>query len=174
VGCIIGAVFQHEGEAINHMATPKLTPEIINAAIDGFEAQKTHIDSQIQALRQMLEGGPAETTATREAPTRKRKKFSAAARRKMALAQKARWAKIKGESEPPAPAATHAPTKAKRILSKAGRAAIVAATKKRWALKRAADAAKAKQSAVKRVAKKATGRKTATPSTPAVAQAGGQ
>jgi hypothetical protein len=55
----------------------------------------------------------------------------------MALAQKQRWAKIKGESEKPAPALAPAP-KAKRKLSAAGRAAIVAATKKRWAAVKAA------------------------------------
>ena len=47
----------------------------------------------------------------------------------MALGQKARWAKIKGESVPSEPVATPKP---KRKLSKAGRAAIVAATKMRW------------------------------------------
>ena len=114
------------------MPIQKLTPEIINAAIVGFEQQKRQIDTKIGELRSMLPGGPAEA-ATPNAPARKRKNFSAAARRKMALAQKARWPKIKGESEPTAPA-----PKVKRKLSKAGRSAIVAATKKRWAAVRAA------------------------------------
>ena len=35
----------------------KLTPEILNAAIAGFEAQKNHIDSQIAEVRSMLDGG---------------------------------------------------------------------------------------------------------------------
>ena len=104
----------------------RLTHEIITAAIDGFEAQKTRIDGQIAELRAMLSGGSAETAATPEAPTRKRKKFSAAARRRMKEAQQRRWAKIRGESEPPAPAAKAEPPKPKRKLSKAGRAAIVA------------------------------------------------
>jgi peptidoglycan hydrolase CwlO-like protein len=104
------------------MPTPKLTAEIITAAIEGFESQKRHIDAKIAELRALLPGGTAHTAATPEAPTRKRKKFSAASRRKMAMAQKARWAKLKGESEEPAPAAA---PKAKRKLSKAGKAAIV-------------------------------------------------
>jgi hypothetical protein len=58
----------------------------------------------------------------------------------MAQVQKARWAKIRGESEPPAP--KEAP-KPKGRISKEGLARIVAATKKRGALKRA-EAAKAK------------------------------
>ena len=61
------------------MPTQKLTPEIINAAIQGFEFQKTSIDGKIAELRAMLTGGPAEPAATPEALTRKRKKFSAAA-----------------------------------------------------------------------------------------------
>ena len=119
------------------MPTPKLTNEIIIAAITGFESQKTKIDAQIAELRAMLSGGPTETAATPEAPTGKRKKFSAAARKRMKEAQQRRWAKIRGKSEPPAPATQEAP-KAKRKLSKAGRANIVAALKKRWAAKKAA------------------------------------
>ena len=114
------------------MPTQKLTPEIITAAVLGFEQQKTHIDAKIAELRALLPGGSAETAATLEVPIRKRKKFSAASRRKMAMAQKARWAKLRGESEPPEP-----PAKPKRQLSKAGRANIVAALKKRWAAKNA-------------------------------------
>ena len=42
------------------MPTPRLTPEIIHAAIDGFEAQKLRIDAQIADLRAMLPGGTTE------------------------------------------------------------------------------------------------------------------
>jgi hypothetical protein len=115
---------------------PKLSSEIITAAIEGFEAQKRHIDSQIAELRAILPGGSAETTATPEAAPTKRK-ISAAARRRMALGQKARWATLRGESEPLVPT-TPEPPKPKRKLSKAGRANIVAALKKRWAAKKAA------------------------------------
>jgi hypothetical protein len=108
---------------------PKLTPEIITAAIDGFEAQKARIDAQIAELRSFLAGDVAEEVATApEAPAGKRKKFSAASRRKMAMAQKARWAKIKGESEPTAPA-----PRVKRKMSAAGKKAIAEAQRKRWA-----------------------------------------
>lgn len=120
----------------------KLAPEILAAAIEGFEAQKKNIDAQIAELRQTLSGGSAETPATPEAPARKRKGFSAAVRRKMALAQKARWAKIRGESEPSAPATTKAEKapKPKRRISAEGMKKIIAATKKRWRLAKAAQA----------------------------------
>jgi hypothetical protein len=133
------------------MPIGRLTPELIAAAIEGYEAQKTRIDGTIAELRALLPGGRTEVAAMPEAPTRKRK-VSAAARRKMALAQKARWAKVRGESEP---APEKAP-KAKRKMSKEGLARIVAATKKRWAAMRAA---KAQQE--KAAAKKAATRKTA-------------
>src|SRR6478672_13062859 len=103
------------------MPTPKLTLEIINAAIEGFEAQKVRLDTQIADLRQMLEGGSPEAAATKEAGPGKRK-VSAAARRRMALGQKKRWAAIKGTTESPSHATTLEPSK-KRKLSAAGRAA---------------------------------------------------
>jgi hypothetical protein len=119
----------------------KFTSQIISAAIAGFEQQKIEIDQQINELRAMLSGGSVEIATTPEAAPGKRKKFSAAARRKMALAQKARWAKIKGEAEPPAPATA---PRAKRKLSAAARAILAANLKKA----RAAKAAKANGAAV--------------------------
>src|SRR5260370_16983510 len=98
------------------MPTHNLTPEIINAAILGFEAQKTRIDDQIAELRAMLSGGPAESPTPPEAPTLKRRKFSAAARRRMKEAQQRRWAKIRGESEPVFPPITPGPSKQQRTL----------------------------------------------------------
>jgi hypothetical protein len=126
---------------------PKLTPEVITAAIDGFEAQKTRIDARIAELRAMLAGGSTETAASTPGAVPKKRHISAAARRRMALGQKARWAKVKGESVPPGPVAASAPPKPKRTLSKAGRAAIVAALKKRWAAKKAAAKKAAKRTA---------------------------
>src|ERR1039457_137833 len=116
------------------MATHELTPEIITAAIVGFEQQKLRIDAQIAELRQMLGGGPPATAATPEVPKGKRRKMSAAARKRIGDAQRKRWADSKKESTPPSPVAP----KTKRRLSAAGKAAIVAALKKRWAAKRAA------------------------------------
>jgi hypothetical protein len=71
----------------------KLSHEIITAAIAGFEAQKERINSKIAELRNMLHQRDGHTAA--EAPKPKRK-ISAASRRRMALAQKKRWAAIKG------------------------------------------------------------------------------
>jgi len=68
----------------------KLKEELIQAAIDGFTAQKLRIDAQIAELRAMLTGSSNGTAATPEATPRKRRKMSAGARRRIALAQKAR------------------------------------------------------------------------------------
>jgi hypothetical protein len=125
----------------------KLSPEIIAAAIEGFEIQKLRLDSQISELRAMLNG--AQPQAAAEIQKSPRRKMSAAGRKRIAEAQRKRWAAVKGVSEP----ATSQPRKRKRGLSAAGRAAIVAATKKRWALKRAA-AGKPQPVAAKKAARK--------------------
>ena len=85
----------------------------------------------------MLTGTPTDPAATPEAPKGKRRKMSAAARKRIGDAQRKRWAESKKESAPSSPVAPEAP-KPKRKLSAAGKAAIVAALKKRWAAKRAA------------------------------------
>src|SRR5437773_5995596 len=107
----------------------KLTADILAAAIIGFEAHKVAIDGKIAEIRLMLDGGKSEPASSPEF-RKPRKKRSAAARRKMALAQKARWAKIKQASAPqPASPATKKP---KRTMSASARKRIAAAQKKRW------------------------------------------
>jgi hypothetical protein len=137
------------------MPTHKLTPEIINAAVLGFEEQKLRIDAQIAELRQMLTGTPTETAATPESPRGKRRTMSAAARKRIGDAQRKRWAESKKPSSPVAPAAA----KPKRKLSAAGKKAIVEATKKRWAAFHAAKKAETSTVARKRAAKKTATKK---------------
>ena len=80
----------------------------------------------------------------------------------MKEAQQLRWAKIRGESEPVAPA-TPEVAKPKRRMSVAGRKAISDATKKRWAAVHAA-AAKTKPVVAKNApAKKAVAKKRLSP-----------
>jgi hypothetical protein len=67
----------------------KFINEILAAAIEGFEAQKRRLDTQIAELRQLLCGDSVEPAATPE-PMRKRRKMSAAARQQMADAQRKR------------------------------------------------------------------------------------
>jgi len=104
----------------------QISQGIINAAIEGFEAQKRRIDEQIAELRALGNGHRPST----EAP--KKRVMSAAGRKAIAEAQRKRWAEVKTE----APKVKR--TKKKRVLSAAGKANIVAALKKRWAAKKAA------------------------------------
>jgi hypothetical protein len=108
------------------MAISRLTNEIIDAAILGFEEQKRRLDEQLAELRTMRSGGPSPAASSR-------RRMSAAGRKAIAEAQRKRWAALKDGAAP-----EKAPKKAKRKLSAAGRAAIVAALKKRWAAKKAA------------------------------------
>ena len=114
----------------------KLTPDILQAALIGLEAQRHRLDGQISEVRQLLgsksrSAGPAATPETR---LRRKRTMSAAARARIATAQRKRWADSK------AAAATAAPKKAvrKRKLSAAGRKAIAEAAKRRWAALREA------------------------------------
>jgi hypothetical protein len=136
------------------MPTHKLTAEIINAAVEGFEQQKLRIDAQIAELRAMLHGGPTATAATPDGPKGKQRKMSAAARKRIGAAQRKRWAESKGEAESPSKTVTAKP---KRKMSAAGRKAISEATKKRWAAFHAAKQAK------KPALKKAIARKKLSP-----------
>ena len=111
------------------MAIPRLTNEIIDAAILGFEEQKRRLDGQIAELRTLRNGA----SQTAPAPVHPRRKMSAAGRKAIAAAQRQRWAALRDGAAP-----QKAPKRAKRKLSPAGRAAIVAALKKRWAAKKAA------------------------------------
>jgi nucleoid-associated protein YgaU len=77
-----------------------------------------HVDAALSVLGKLHVGSSY---------TKPRHRMSAAARRKISLAQKARWAKTKG----------HAP-KPKRTISAAGRKRIAAAQRARWAKVRAA------------------------------------
>jgi len=83
----------------NHMPQLKLTPNILAAAVIGFEAQKVAIEGKIAEIRLMLDGDRSEASAPAEI-REPRKKRSAAVRRKMALAQRARWSTIKQVSGP--------------------------------------------------------------------------
>jgi hypothetical protein len=146
------------------MPTQKLSPEIINAAIDGFEAQKEQIEEKIVQLRAMRDGTPGDGAGGAQPAVRKRRKLSAAARARIAEAQRKRWAESRKETGNPSEVP---PTqaKAKRRLSAAGRRAIIAATKKRWAAVREAaaktkPAAAGRRSGAKKMVRKRVGTKT--------------
>lgn len=116
------------------MAKLKVTEDLLTAALAGYQTELDLIEVKMSEIRRML-GDGARSTATSSATKTPKRKFSFASRRKMRIAQKLRWKKIKQAVEP-SQAATAKPKK--RRMSAAGKAAIVAALKKRWAAVRAA------------------------------------
>ena len=120
------------------MSTPNA--EIIQAAIEGLQTRKQHIDARIAELRGMLNGSKSEPASADG--SKGRRTMSAAARKRIAEAQRKRWAAVKKGVVPKAVAP--APKKAKRHLSPEGRRRIIEATKKRWAAVRAAAAKRGK------------------------------
>jgi hypothetical protein len=78
---------------------------LLAAALEGLELQKQRIDEQIQEVRSLLgktpgrRGRPTGSTnggaKVRTAPTSKRARLSVAARKRIAAAQKRRWAEYR-------------------------------------------------------------------------------
>jgi hypothetical protein len=131
---------------------PILNPELLTAALAGLEAQRQQIDSRIAEVRRML-GSRAAATARATPASSQKRVMSAAAKARIAEAQRKRWAEFHKEqgtaprkgAGPAASKPAHARPR-KRRLSPEGRRRIIEATKKRWAAVRAAQkkAAKAK------------------------------
>jgi hypothetical protein len=96
------------------------------------------LKTQIERLQSKLEtlAGAVSPAPTKVAAPKKRT-MSAAARKKISLAAKARWAKIKG-AKSKSPAAAKVSHKKKRTMSAAARQKISLAAKARWAKVRAA------------------------------------
>lgn len=166
------------------MPKSQLTPEILTAALEGFEAQKKRLQDKVAELKAML-SGESKKPAASPVPAKRKRTMSAAARKLISAAQKKRWANLKKTSEAPPKPVASAPIKKKRKLSAAGKRAIAEAAKKRWAkVKAAQQAAKpapapkaapkkaaAKKAAAKapaKQAKKSVGKKAAAPAPPAV------
>ena len=113
---------------------------MLNAAIKHLHSRRQEISKQMQALE--VEGkkiGHAIMVLAKlsgktavEAVKIERKKMSAAGRRAIAKAQKARWAKVK-KATPQAK-----PAKKRKKMSAASRARIAAFQKARWAKIKAA------------------------------------
>jgi TolA-binding protein len=108
-------------------------------ALQELREQRKQAQSQIEKLDQAISvieslngSGTSRTT------TQPKRIISAASRRKMALAQKARWAKIRKGPKPVAAAAKpSASASVKRTISAAGRKRIAAFQRARWARIRA-------------------------------------
>jgi hypothetical protein len=82
--------------------------EILEAALQGLEAQRQRLDDQIHQVRAMMgrrvgrptKGNGAEPVTSRKATSaRKKRTLSAEARKRIAAAQKKRWAAFRKNHE---------------------------------------------------------------------------
>lgn len=107
--------------------TPKQDIQLLEAALIGYQHQRDELEQKIADLQRQIGGHPVSRDGAQRG-TRMKRQLSAAARQRIAQAQKKRWAAYKAQR-----GKTAASKPKKRVLSAAGRARIVAATKKRWA-----------------------------------------
>jgi hypothetical protein len=106
--------------------------------IGRLEAEMAAILGKLPAARSSTEATDASVSTAPKA--RKKGRLSAAARERIAAAQRARWAKLKAKKTPAAPAKPAKPAKKKRTLSAAARAKLAALMKARWEAKKKAAA----------------------------------
>jgi hypothetical protein len=125
--------------------------ELLEAALVGYRHLRDQIEEKIAEIRSQIGTAPEVEldVVPPSAPQLKRRVISAAGRRRIAAAQRKRWAERKPSESAPAPAK-------KRAISALGKKHIADATRKRWAEYRAQKAAAAKAAA--RPAKKASKR----------------
>lgn len=109
-----------------------------------LQQEKATIEARLAEITQALSASGAATPVLTTAPGKRH--FSAVTKAKMAAAQKARWAKLKGAEAAPV-TATAAPTKARRKYSAEAKARMAAGAKARWAKTKAGQPAKATASA---------------------------
>ena len=105
-----------------------INAELLQAALSGYQAEYARIQQAMAEIRREL--GSSTASTPKPVAEGKKRTMSAAARKRIAAAQKKRWAEFHSKSK-------EAPVKKKRKLSAAGRARIVEATKRRWAAVRA-------------------------------------
>jgi len=113
--------------------------DLLAMALVGYKAEIARIEAAMADLKARLGGGPASSPAATPAGKRT---LSASARRRIAAAQKKRWAVIKNAKA--TPKATPA-EKPKRKMSAAARKRIGDAARKRWADLRKAAGKKGKK-----------------------------
>src|SRR5580700_7648774 len=98
--------------------------DLLAMALVGYEREKSKIEAIIADIRAQLglrgPGRPKAVATIAAGPAATKRTLSASARKRIAEAQRKRWAVIKGTKA--------APAKAKRRLSAAGRKAIIEAT----------------------------------------------
>jgi hypothetical protein len=110
----------------------------LDNALRELREKRSHAQLEIDKLDQIISGIES-LNGTGAAPgqaTKPKHTLSASARRRISLAQKARWASVRKQSKPTLVAKTGS-APAKRTMSVSARRKIAAAQKARWAKIRA-------------------------------------
>jgi hypothetical protein len=95
----------------------------LDNALRELHARRSGMQVELEKLDKIISGIESlNGTGTSHKSSQPKRIISAASRRKMALAQRARWAKVNGRGPKP-----------KRTISAAGRKRIAAAQRARWA-----------------------------------------
>ena len=97
-------------------------PEIEGELMGNLSGVVQHLKKELGRAKREVHQFTAALTALGSSHSNGRHTLSASARKRISLAQKARWAKAKGQAPKP-----------KRTMSVAGRKRIAAAQRKRWA-----------------------------------------
>jgi hypothetical protein len=109
----------------------------LDNALRELREKRSHAQVEIDKLDQLISGIESLNGAEAAVPdnaVQPKRIVSASSRRKMALAQKARWASIREKSQPVLVAAkSMGSAPAKRIMSASARRKIAVAQKARWA-----------------------------------------
>ena len=113
--------------------------DFLAAALRGFEQQRSEIEGKIADLRRQVgRRGATDSSGMwsggASAPAGKKRTLSAAARERIAEAQRKRWAAARQGSKP---SSAKKPAAAQRRMSAAARKRIADAARKRWAAFRA-------------------------------------
>jgi hypothetical protein len=76
----------------------RLGPAVLQAALEGLEFQRQRVDQQMAQVRSLLRRAPKKRAATAQAPANPRPRMSLAGRKRIAAAQRKRWAEFKKRS----------------------------------------------------------------------------
>jgi hypothetical protein len=103
-------------------------------ALQELREKRSRAQKEVEKLDHVISGIESLSGfAVSHEPIQPKRIISAASRRKMALAQKARWASVRKQSQPVVAGKTSVPAPAKRTMSAASRNKIAAALRARWA-----------------------------------------
>lgn len=77
-----------------------IDPAILQAAVEGLEHRLAEVNEKLAAVRKLLRAGNPAPAAVSKPGRRPRRKMSAAARKRISVAQRKRWAQFRAKSAP--------------------------------------------------------------------------